>query len=132
MGNVNKSQLSRVIFYKNMQVLNQEVKKAESEDKAITKTKKDFSEDEKKIIVEEYAQKLCGPKFLSKKYNTSKKEIMSEKPEKTDNMSQEEYQKVLKNYFNQNNLKHRDDFSVEEKKEIVRECTVNLIGPKKL
>merc|ERR1712241_927938 len=148
---------SRVIFCKKMQVLNQE--------------------DEKKIIVEEYAQKLCGPKLLSKKYNTSKnvinifvreaglphipddlssypnfprksedvsqdefmivikkywenekktkklekqkkKEIMLEKPEKTENMSQEEYQKVLKNYFNQNNLKHRDDFSVEEKKEI--------------
>merc|ERR1712109_203878 len=182
---------SGVIFCKNMQVLNQEVKKAESEDTAITKTKKDFSEDEKKIIVEECAQKLCGPKFLSKKHNTSKnvinifvreaglphipddlssypnfprnsedvsqdefmivikkywenekktkklekqkkRDIMLEKPEKTDNMSQEEYQKVLKNYFNQNNLKHRDDFSVEEKKEIVRECTVNLIGPKKL
>ena len=89
----------------------------------------DVSQDEFMIVIKKYWENEKKTKKLEKQ---KKKEIMLEKPEKTDNMSQEEYQKVLKNYFNQNNLKHRDDFSVEEKKEIVRECTVNLIGPKKL
>ena len=89
----------------------------------------DVSQDEFMIVIKKYWENEKKTKRLEKQ---KKKEIMLEKPEKTENMSQEEYQKVLKNYFNQNNLKHRDDFSVEEKKEIVRECTVNLIGPKKL
>ena len=39
---------------------------------------------------------------------------------------------VIKEYFKLKGLKHHDDFNEDDKKSIIEDCTVNLIGPKAL
>jgi len=78
---------------------------------------KDFREDEKKAMNEEGSVKLIGPKVLSKKYNTTifvVRSIATEAglpsapddlskfpdfPKKSENMSNEEFQKTVKKYW---------------------------------
>ena len=45
---------------------------------------------------------------------------MKNYPKKTENMSDEDYQEAVKNYFKLKGLKHLLDFSIDEKKEIVK------------
>merc|ERR1712083_58018 len=174
------------------------------------KTRNDFSDDEKKSVIEEISQKPCDINTLSKNYETSKKVIIqivreagfpripddlskhpdfpkksdkmsnedykiamkkywelrkfakypdfpkqsddmsdeeykkvirefykaqktkTDKPQKTEGMSNEEYYEAVKKYFNSKGLKHFSDFNEDELKSIVKECTIDLIGPKKL
>jgi len=78
---------------------------------------KDFSEDEKKAIVEDCTVKLIGPKVLSQQYKTSVlviRRIVSatglsiapddlskfpDFPKMSDDMTQEQYQKTIKRYW---------------------------------
>ena len=53
-------------------------------------------------------------------------------PQKTDDISKEDYHVAVKDYFKLKGLKHDDDFSDDEKKIIVEECSVKLIGPRVL
>merc|ERR1711874_296036 len=85
----------------------------------------DFSEDEKKAIIEECCVNMIGPTELSKKYNTLHTVIScfvrdaglhvtpddlskhADFPKKSDDMSQEEYQKIIKKYWKNNKDKKR-------------------------
>merc|ERR1712080_225562 len=51
---------------------------------------------------------------------------------KSDDMSKEDYQEAKKNFLKLKGYKLIDDFSADEREAIVEDCTVNLIGPKKL
>ena len=53
-------------------------------------------------------------------------------PKRFDFKSEEEFQEGIDNYYKENGLKKQDDFSDDEKKSVVEDCTVNLIGPKVL
>ena len=53
-------------------------------------------------------------------------------PKKLDFPSTEDYNKAVKNFFEVKGFKHIDNFSEDEKKEIVEDCVMNLIGPKTL
>ena len=53
-------------------------------------------------------------------------------PKRFDFKSEEEFQEGIDNYYKENGLKKEDDFSDDEKKSVVEDCTVNLIGPKVL
>jgi len=71
-------------------------------------------------------------KKLSKSVPLTKDKIQTEHPDypkKTDDMSKEEHQEAVKEYFKLKGLKDFEDFDDDEKKMIVDECTVNLIGP---
>jgi len=81
------------------------------------RTPEDFSEEEKKVIVEEGTVELTDPKILSQKYNTTASAIrlfVHEKglklapadlskypdfPKKSDDMSREQYQEAIKKYW---------------------------------
>ena len=49
-------------------------------------------------------------------------------PKRMDDVSKEDYNEAVKNFFKLKGFKHIADFSPEEKNSIVEECTVNLIG----
>ena len=53
-------------------------------------------------------------------------------PKRTDDMSKEDYVEAVKDYFKLKGLKHFQDFSEDEKKAIVEDNTIHLIGPKAL
>ena len=53
-------------------------------------------------------------------------------PQKSEDMSDEDYHDAIKEYFKLKGLKHHDDFNEDDKKSIIEDCTVNLIGPKAL
>lgn len=53
-------------------------------------------------------------------------------PRRTDDMAEEEYQILIKKYYEENGLRLPEDFTEDEKKAIIEDNSVNLIGPKKL
>ena len=53
-------------------------------------------------------------------------------PRKSDYSSTEDFEEALKTFYKDKGLKHFDEFSEDEKKEIVEECLINLVGPKML
>ena len=56
----------------------------------------------------------------------------TEYPKKDEFMSKEEYNNAVKKHFKLKGLNHRDDFSENEKKTIVEDCTIRLMGTKML
>ena len=53
-------------------------------------------------------------------------------PKKDEFESKEEYNNAVKKHFKLKGLNHRDDFSENEKKTIVEDCTIRLMGTKLL
>ena len=53
-------------------------------------------------------------------------------PRRSDNMPEEEYQILIKKYYEENGLRLPEDFSEDEKKAIIEDNSVNIIGPKVL
>ena len=53
-------------------------------------------------------------------------------PKRFDFKSEEEFQESVDNYYKENGLKQQNDFSDDEKRAVIEDCTVNLIGPKVL
>jgi len=53
-------------------------------------------------------------------------------PRKTENMTEEEYQVLIKKHYEENGLRLPEDFTEDEKKSIIEDNCVNLIGPKRL
>ena len=53
-------------------------------------------------------------------------------PRKSEYSSTEDFEEALKTFYKDKGLKHFDEFSEDEKKEIVEDCVMNLIGPKTL
>ena len=47
-------------------------------------------------------------------------------------MSEEDYQILIKKYYQENGLRLPEEFTEDEKKAIIEDNSVNLIGPKKL
>jgi len=107
----------------------------------------DFTEDEKKAIVEENTSKLIGPTKLAQMYNTmtfvirnfvhkagfraipDDLSLFPDFPEKTDDMSEEEFQRVIKKYWKKNADKRVAKNRLKakkEKKKGQREILANL------
>ena len=57
---------------------------------------------------------------------------LPEFPKRADFDTLEEYQESQKKYYETHGLRKSEDFSEDEKKAIVEECTVNLVDPKVL
>merc|ERR1712083_290034 len=53
-------------------------------------------------------------------------------PEKSEDVSKEDYQKSVKEYFKLKGLKYFGDFSDAEKETLIKEGTIDMIGPKVL
>jgi len=93
----------------------------------------DMSQEEYKTVIKKY--------WKSKK-NKNEKENAKEKkkavddrndyPKRTDDVSKEDYEEARNNFFKLKFYKHIGDFSADEKNAIIEDCTVKLIGPKKL
>merc|ERR1739838_675259 len=89
----------------------------------------DFSDDEKNAIIEDCTVNMIGPKALSQKYNTMVyviRTLVTSKglkvtpddlskypnyPRKSDDMSQEDYQAILKKYFEKEKKKEKKKVS---------------------
>merc|ERR1712083_371206 len=97
------------------------------------KWSEDFTEEEKETIVEECTIKLIGPKVLSEKYNTTTHVIkcfiqakghtvtpddlskFPNFPRKTEEMSNEEYQKLTLNYMQTIKKKEKRDHDLKNR-----------------
>ena len=104
----------------------------------------DYSEDEKNAIIEDCTVNMIGPKALSQKYNTMVyviRTLVTSKgwkvtpddlskypnyPKKSDDMSQEEYQAILRKYHEKAKKDRQKDRYKEkrrEKKKVAEECS---------
>merc|ERR1711874_534254 len=50
-------------------------------------------------------------------------------PKRNKDISEEDFQEAMNAFFKDKGLKHNSDFSDDEKKAIIEECCVDLIGP---
>ena len=106
----------------------------------------DFSEEEQKIVFDS-DRELISSKALAAKHSTTvhviteivtkinkefQKKATNKKRMEQSNMSVEEYQIGFKKYYEENGLRLPEDFSENEKKALIEDNVVNLIGPKVL
>ena len=111
----------------------------------------DFSNEEIETMIEEFnntpfAIKELDNKFynFSKKYNTSEDTIRRivvspndvsnhpDFPKKSKNVSNEEYERRIEEYYGNYGLRQQKDFSEDEKKSVIDDSTIELIGPRAL
>ena len=128
----------------------EELKQLKNE-KTGLKESNDFSKEEIENIIEEFNNtpfeiKELDKKFtnFSKKYNTSEETIRRivvspndvsnhpDFPKKSKNVSNEEYEKKIEEYYENYGLRQQRDFSEDEKKSVIEDSTIELIGPRAL
>jgi len=104
--------------------------KLDSETKSESRTKKRKRERERARKRKAETQTLNTPKPQVGSIYTQIE--FADFPKKTDFTTKEEFDQAVKNYFKLKGLKHIDEFSDDEKREVCQDNSVNMIGPVKL